>query len=297
MSARWAAAALLLASCAAPPVLLAEADPLVAQSRWAEACADFDEWDKPGPPYRIYGNTYYVGTCGISSILVVSPEGHTLIDSGTEAGAEIVLANIRSLGFDPKDVANLLMSHEHIDHVGGMARLQKATGAQLVTSPRAAEPMRTGVAVADDPQAGMHPPFPPVANIFTIEDGAAILSGDREFRAIFTPGHTPGALSWTWCDCEDAGCRSIVYVDSLNPIGRDDYRFSAHPEYVAAFRAGLDQVAAADCDIVLAPHPSAAKMRERLTGAAPLIDRNGCKAYVETARRRLADRLAKEGDG
>ena len=71
---------------------------------WAAACEDNDEWDKPGPPLRIHGNTYYVGTCGISSILVVSPDGHALIDSGTDKGADIVLANIKALGFDPRDV-------------------------------------------------------------------------------------------------------------------------------------------------------------------------------------------------
>lgn len=297
MFAKWLAAAAIvfaLPGCATPPSQAAKTPSAAA---WAEACEDFDEWDKPGPPYRIHGNTYYVGTCGISSILVVSPEGHTLIDSGTEAGAEIVLDNIRALGFDPADVGILLMSHEHFDHIGGMARLQAATGARLVTSPRAAEAMRTGIAVADDPQAGLHPPFAPMADIVTIEDGGEILSGDHEFRAIFTPGHTPGALTWTWRDCDDAGCRSIVYVDSLNPIGRDDYRFSGHPAYLAAFRAGLDKVEALDCDIVLAPHPSAANMRQRATGEAPLIDRNGCKAYVAIARERLEQRLAKERDG
>ena len=58
-----------------------------------------DEWDKPAPPVRIHANTYLVGTCGISSILITGSEGHVLIDGGTEQGADLIAANIRALGF------------------------------------------------------------------------------------------------------------------------------------------------------------------------------------------------------
>src|SRR5690606_33781549 len=125
-------------------------DPAPPASEWAAACEDFDEWDKPGPPFRIFGNTYYVGTCGIASILVVSPDGHALVDSGTDEGAKVVLANIRKHGFDPRDVKVLLTSHEHFDHVGGIARLQAATGATIVTTPEAAAVLRSGKPSADD---------------------------------------------------------------------------------------------------------------------------------------------------
>ena len=300
MSARLAALALLLASCAAAPgAQRVEPDPLAAQRQWAGQCRDWDEWDKPGPPYRLHGNTYYVGTCGISAILVVSPDGHTLIDSGTEAGAEIVLANIRALGFDPADVDILLMSHEHFDHVGGMARLQAATGATVLATPAAAAVLRSGEPGPDDPQADSgHPAFSPVTGpIVTLDEIRPQLIAETEFTPVATPGHTPGALSWQWQECPQSACRSIVYVDSLNPISSDGYRFSDHPDYLAAFRAGLAKVEALDCDIVVAPHPSAAKMRERLLGIAPLIDRGGCKAYVAAVRERLEQRLAKERDG
>ena len=76
------------------------------------ACEGSDDWDKPAPPVGVYGNTYYVGTCGISAILITSPQGHILIDSGTEAGAELVAENIRALGFRLTDVKFLLHSHD-----------------------------------------------------------------------------------------------------------------------------------------------------------------------------------------
>ncbi len=289
------AASALLAACATPqPAPLADA--ATGQRAWAQACEDFDEWDKPGPPFRIYGRSYYVGTCGISSILVVSPEGHTLIDSGTEAGAAIVLGNIRKLGFDPQDVEAILTSHEHFDHVGGIARLQAATGATIVTSRDAAEVLRTGRTAPTDPQATSgHPPFAPVTGPIAVLDGERPqLIGDREFRPIFTPGHTLGALSWTWQECEGDRCEWLVYIDSMNPISSEGYRFSDHPGLVAAFRAGIAKVSALECGIVLAPHPGSAALRERLLRTKPLVDPAGCSAYAASVTVRLDKRLAED---
>ena len=64
--------------------------------QWAAACGDSTDWDQPAPPVRIHANTYLVGTCGISAILVTGSDGHVLIDGGTEKGAELVAANIRA---------------------------------------------------------------------------------------------------------------------------------------------------------------------------------------------------------
>ena len=258
------------------------------------ACADFDKWDKPAPPVRIHANTYLVGTCGISAILVTGSDGHVLIDSGTERGAELVAANIRSLGFKLADVKYRLHSHEHIDHVGGIARLQQLTGAQLVASPAAAAVFRTGTPDDDDPQAGMHPPFPAARVERVIRDGATVRLGNLLLTALETPGHTPGALRWHWGVCDGGVCRRIVYADSLSPISREGYRFSDRPAYVAAFRAGLAKVAALECDIVLTPHPSASGMIDRMAGKAPLTNANGCRDYVTGIVKRLDERLATE---
>ena len=61
----------------------------------------------------------------ISVILITSDKGHILIDTAPAKAAPSVLANIRTLGFDPKDVKFLLTSHEHIDHVGGIAAIRR----------------------------------------------------------------------------------------------------------------------------------------------------------------------------
>ena len=261
---------------------------------FAAECAGSDDWDKPAPPVRIHGNTYLVGTCGISAILITGTQGHILIDGGTERGADLIADNLRQLGVRLRDVRIILHSHEHFDHVGGIGRLQQMTGAQLLASPAAAAVFATGAAGPGDPQGGMHKPFPSASVERTVRDGEMVRLGNLGVVAVATPGHTPGALSWHWGSCDGGVCRRIVYADSLTPISRDDYRYSDHPDYVAAYRAGLAKLAALECDILLTPHPSASNMVERLAGRAPLEDRDACTRYAADIGKRLDERLAKE---
>jgi len=265
--------------------------------RWATVCEgakDPDSWNKPAPPVRIHANTYLVGTCGISSILVVGDQGDILIDGGTEQGADVIADNIRALGFRVQDVKFILHSHEHFDHVGGIAKLQRLSGATLVASAPAAKVFETGAASADDPQAGINKPFPPATVGRVIGDNGEVRLGNLMLTAMATPGHTPGALSWRWVSCDGGVCRTIVYADSLTPVSRDDYRFSDHPATVAAFRASIAKVAASPCEILLTPHPSASHMRERLALGRPLFDPDACKAYAAQLTANLDERLAKE---
>ena len=262
--------------------------------RWAAECDGSTDWDKPAPPVRIHGNTYLVGTCGISAILITGTDGHILIDAGTEKGADLIADNIRFLGFVPSEVRILLHSHEHLDHVGGMARLQQLTGARLIASAPAAEVFATGATAADDPQAGMHQPFPAARVDRIVKDGETVRLGNLQLAAIATPGHTAGALSWRWESCDGGVCRTMVFADSLTPVSRDDYKFSAHPDVVATFRASIAKVADSRCEILMTPHPSASAMKERMTGEQPLFDPNGCKAYAAALMKRLDERLAKE---
>ncbi len=261
---------------------------------WAAACGTSTDWNQPAPPVRIHANTYLVGTCGISAILITGSQGHVLIDGGTELGAEVIAENIAALGFKIRDIRFILTSHEHHDHVGGVARLQQLSGAAVVSSRAAKAVLESGQPSRDDPQYGAIKGFPPVRVERVVADRQSLLLGDLYLTPVATPGHTPGALSWRWETCAGAVCRTMVYADSLSPISSDTYRFSAHPAYVAAYRASLAKIAASRCEILLTPHPSASNMKERMTGAAPLFDAQGCKNYAAKLGKQLDERLAKE---
>ncbi|MCM8557719.1 subclass B3 metallo-beta-lactamase [Sphingomicrobium sediminis] len=298
-------AALALAACTTAPqgALVTETpgDPIPDPfpfSAFAEQCEDWDEWEKPAPVVRIYGGTYLVGTCGISSVLITTPEGHVLLDAGTERGAELILDNVRRAGFSPRNIRYLAFSHEHYDHVGGMAAIKQASGATLVSSPQAAPVMGTGQVMEDDPQHGTHDAFTPIAPDEVLVTSQPIEVADLIVTPLATPGHTPGALSWQWIDCEglddNRTCLSIVYADSLSPVSAEGYRFSDHPDYLAAYRAGLDALAELPCDILLTPHPSASDMIDRFAGDADILDETACQRYADEVRRRLDQRIEEE---
>lgn len=284
-------AALALAGCAPQPSV---ASPAPTGKALAAACKDRDGWSDAAPPAKIFGNAYYVGTCGISAVLIDAPGGLVLIDAATEEAVPAILANIRALGFDPKDIHTLLASHEHLDHVGGLKALQDATGARVFTRREAVAALTSGEPDATDPQRGGIPPFKPVTVSGELRDGEALPIADIKLTLHATPGHTPGGTSWTWKSCEGADCRMIAYVDSLSAVAADGYRFTDHPAYVAVLRATLDKVPALPCDILITPHPGASDLFERLAGDAPLANADACRSYAQSARERLAARLAKE---
>jgi metallo-beta-lactamase class B len=297
-----AALPLLLASCAAAREPQAAALPqgAVTPQQWAAACAEDAGWDDPGPPFRIHGNTWYVGTCGIAAILITGDEGHVLIDSGTEKGAEVVVANIQRLGFKLDDVNLLLISHEHHDHAGGTALLQRLTGAELALSAEAATVIASGRPDPADPQFGLNPEMTPASLGTVLPDDGRVMLGKLALQAIPTPGHTLGATSWQWQSCAPAAtagaqadCRSIVYADSLSAYSNASYRYGDHPELVQAFRDGLDRVEAVQCSMLLTPHPSASAMHPRAARGLP-ADPAGCAAYARAKRTALDERLAEE---
>ncbi|WP_164499248.1 subclass B3 metallo-beta-lactamase [Sphingopyxis witflariensis] len=286
-------AALALVGCAPQQSI---ASPAPTGKALAAACEGRDGWSDAAPPAKIFGNSYYVGTCGISAILIDAPGGLVLIDAATEEAAPAILANIRALGFDPKKVRYLLASHEHLDHVGGLKALQDATGAKVIARAEAVAALTSGEPDATDPQRGSISSFKGVTVSDELRDGEALPIADIKLTLHATPGHTPGGTSWTWKSCEGADCRTIAYVDSLSAFSADGYRFTDHPEYVAVLRATLDKVPALPCDILITPHPSASNLFARLAGDAPLAEPTACRTYAQGARERLSTRLAKEAE-
>lgn len=260
----------------------------------ARQCAGRDGWSDPAPPVRIYGNVYDIGTCGITVLLIAGPKGHVVIDAATAEAVPSIVANIRKLGFRPQDVKLLLMSHSHIDHAGGLAALRRATGAKLLASAAAREVIERGRFAPDDPQRDILSPVEraPVGGILT--DGKQVTLGPIRLTAHLTPGHSPDGMSWSWRSCQAKTCRTIIFADSLSAVSADAYRFRDHPAYVQRLRATIAKVAALPCDIVLTPHPGASDMAERLAGAKPLVNRNGCRTYAAAATQRLDKRLGDE---
>jgi metallo-beta-lactamase class B len=281
---------------AAALALPAAAQPPSPAPSLAAACGERDGWSDLAPPARLYGNTWYVGTCGITALLVKTSAGLVLRDGGVPEAAALVLANIRKLGFSPRKVRWILVSHEHYDHAGALGAIQRATRAGVIAGPFQRRPLASGRPDPDDPQApllGSHP-MKPLRIAKVLASGAQLKVGGTSFTATATPAHSPGSTSWTWRACEAARCPTIAYADSASTISADDYRFADHPARIAAVRSGHAAIAALPCDIIVTPHPDASDLFARMSGAEPLIQSGACRTYAQAAMKRFADRLAAE---
>jgi metallo-beta-lactamase class B len=260
------------------------------------ACKPDAKWTEPAPPQKVFGNTYFVGTCGISAILVTSNDGAVLIDAGVEEAAPLVEANLRALGVKLGDVRYIVNSHEHPDHVGGLAKLASDTHATVEAREPGAAALENGRVGPHDPQLRTSKPFPKIPNVRRIADGDHVKLGTIDLVAHATPAHTAGSTSWTWTSCEGDRCLDIVYADSLTPVSDDEYQFSDDDAVLATFRRSIATVAALPCDILLTPHPDASDLWHRLgaDATAPLVDASACRRYAATATKNLDARVAKE---
>ena len=274
--------------------LLAASSAALTPTALAQACEGKDGWNTPAPPARIHGSTYYVGTCGLTSLLITSPQGHILIDGATPEAAPLIAANIARLGFRLRDVKLILNSHEHFDHAGGIAELQRRTGARVMVLPAARTTFKTGHAPANDPQSGALDNLAPVRVAATLRHGQTVRLGQLALTAHATTGHAPGSTSWTWSSCEGPRCLTVAYGDSISAISAKGYRFTDDPSYVADFRAGMARLAAIRCDLLITPHPSGSRLFERFGGKAPLTDQAACQNYAATGLANLNKRLASE---
>jgi metallo-beta-lactamase class B len=260
-------------------------------------CDEKDGWSDPAPPIRLFANVYDVGTCGIVVLLIASDKGHVLIDSGPADAAPLVAANIRKLGFALDDVEWIVNSHEHHDHVGGLAELQALTGARVAANAAAKRQLETGSLELTDPQAALLATYPAIRVDRVMRDGDELVLGPLRLTMHATPGHAPGSTSWTWTSCDGRDCPLIAYLDSVTAVSADEYRFSDHPNYLATFRNSLDRIEAIECDFVITPHPAASQLYERLAGDAPLFDDFACAHYARWGREQLDARLAREASG
>jgi metallo-beta-lactamase class B len=260
------------------------------------------DWYAPQEPFPVYGTTYYVGTGGISAVLITSPAGHILADAGGPEAADQVVAHIRKLGFRVEDIRYILSSHVHQDHAGAIAALQKLSGATVLASPASVRLLESGQPDQADPQYPNLTPIAAVLRTRAVRDGETVHLGPLAVTAHFTPGHTRGGTSWTWQAEEGGRTVNVVFADSLFAVAAEGRRFSGNPLYPQAqadVERSMAAVEALPCDVLVAAHPELGglwerKARQAALGNAAFIDGGACRSYVAKARAMLAQTLAAE---
>jgi len=263
------------------------ATPAAGSTPAAPSATSPSDWNQPFEPFRLIGNIYYVGARGVSSFFINTRAGAILLDGGLEGTAPYIERNLAKLGFRVQDVKVLLNSHAHFDHAGGLAALQKASGARLVASQGDAAVLRAGA-----------PQQPAVRVDRVIADGDTVELGGSVLTAHVTAGHTPGCTTWTMTVVEAGRSHPVVFHCSTSVVDRllNNPRY---PSIVADYERSFAVLRALPCDVLLAPHGDffqLAAKREKLTagGPNPFIDPGELRRFVDRSEQSFREALAKE---
>ena len=277
--------------------LLALAGGLSAQSN--------SDWTESFPPFRIAGNLYYVGSKGLASYLITTPEGNILINSDLEANVPMISASIEKLGFHFKDTKILLISHAHWDHDAGSAKIIRMTGAKYMVMDADVSVVESGGKT--DFQYGNAPGslYPPAKVGRILHDGGEVKLGGTVLVAHLTAGHTKGCTTWTMKVTDGGKTYDVVIVGSpnVNP-GYKLVDNPAYPQIAEDYERMWRVLKSLPCDIFLGAHGSYFGLEEKYLeskedGAKRFVDPDGYKRFItqkeqdfraELARQKLAAR-------
>ena len=256
----------------------------------AASAQDTQAWRRPFEPFRIIGNIHYVGTEELGAFLITTPEGHILLDGGLPESAVMIQQSIRALGFAVEDVKYLLNSQAHFDHVGSLAGLEAASGAQVLVM--AGDEQVVAHGGRGDYLFGDREMFPPVAVDRVLRDGDLVSLGGTTLTAHHTPGHTRGSTTWTVTVTEGGRDYRVVFPASttVNP----GTRLLGAPSYTGIrqdFERTFAVLERLEPDVFLAAHASffglAGKRARQKAGAAvnPFIDPDGYRQLTARKKR------------
>ena len=255
------------------------------------------KWNKPTEPFRMIGNVYYVGTEGLASYLITSPQGHVLVDTVMPDATSQIKANIEKLGFRVTDIKYLLNTHAHIDHTGGLAEMKAASGAQLVAGEADKPLLEGGYYPGAREETALN--FPPVKVDRTVREGDKVTIGDVTLIARETPGHSPGCTSWEFSVKDGDATRSALIFCSGTVALNRLVPNPTYPGIVTDYRKTFARAKDMKVDVLLAPHPEMYRMQDKramLSDGAPnpFVNPGEFNAYAATLEKAFDDALAKQ---
>src|SRR4029450_9204842 len=235
-----------------------------------------DDMTTPFPPHKVIGNIYYVGTKSLAVFLIVTPQGHILINSTYERNVPGIQKAVEQLGFKFSDIKILLGSHAHGDHQEGDALVKSLTGAQVMAMAEdvpALEAMKPG---------GKGHPIDKV-----LHDGESVALGGTTLVAHLTPGHSRGCTTWTLKAEEGGKSYDVVIIGSFgtNP-GFKLVNNTEAPRIAEEFARAFKVARSLKCDVPLGSHPGMYNMTEKYSklaggGPNPFVDPAGYLLEVD----------------
>lgn len=258
------------------------------------------DWTEPMAAHHVAGNLYYVGSRGLASYLVTTPNGHVLINSSLEKSVPLIRQSVQSLGFNFADIKILLISHAHWDHCAGSAAILKQTGAAYMVMDGDVEVVESG-GKRDFHYGELEAThFPPARVDRILHEGDQVTLGGSTLVARKTPGHTKGCTTWTMKVREKDVVLEAVILGSpnVNP-GYKLVNNSTYPGIAKDYESMFLLLKSLPCDLFLGAHGDYYQMGSKLetmkTGARnPFIDPEGYKQYVASKEKAFLTELKKQ---
>ena len=144
-------------------------------------------------PFKVFDNLYYVGPGSVAVWLIPTTDGLILIDSTQEPLVDHVVDGIRKMGFDPKNIKYILLTHGHLDHFGGAGKIQALSGARVATLE---EDWKLIEATYQNPGRGNRDVGVPLKRDMVLREGQTLTLGKTSLKVYKLPGHTPGSPSF-----------------------------------------------------------------------------------------------------
>src|SRR5678815_1755003 len=243
--------------------------------------------------FRVIGNIYWVGG-EYGSYLITTPQGHILLDTGSSEMHDVIVSNVKKLGFDVKDIKMMISSHAHFDHVQGHAAMKRLTGAQVIALGDDAAALEAG----QDNSAGGFRGLVAVHVDRVIKDGDTISLGGVTLRALWVPGHTQGATVWTTTVSEGGKNYSVAFRGGETPnAGVQLIGNPRHPKVIEDTKMTLERMKTLQPpDLFL--HNHLQNLGRSLNSALPVnplcvtcMDAEAFKAMVANAETSFAERV------
>lgn len=254
------------------------------------------EWSKPYQPFQIAGNLYYVGTYDLACYLIVTPQGHILINTGLAASAPLIKANIETLGFKLEDIRILLNTQAHHDHMGAMAAIQKSTGAIMMMnegdSAVAADGGRSDYAFGGNTSL-----FAPVKIDRVLHNGDSIQLGNMKLIMLNHPGHTKGSCSFLFNVKDEKRTYSVLIANIPTIVTEKPFSgITAYPNIAADYAYTLEAMQKLSFNIWLASHASQFKLHDKhkpgsTYNPSAFIDRKGYDAKLKECRKEYLQKI------
>ena len=213
------------------------------------------DWEKPFPGFKMVGNLYYVGTYDLAAYLIATNDGLILINSGAPGSFPLMKASIEQLGFKLPDIKIITSTHGHWDHVGDLAEFQKVSKARVLMSERDAPVLESGGNLDYRRPEGRGIIYDPIKVDQRLKDGDKFRLGTTEITVINSPGHTPGATSFSF-PVQDGGRTYNVLIANMPGIN-DGVKLLGSPGYptiVQDFAGTIARLKAMNPDIWVSSH-------------------------------------------